>query len=102
MKILGISGSSRDDSLSGIHNLVKTVLENTGIDFELISLRGKNISEGGTSSDTRQETYSGKSSRLALVSEVAQVMPRLMILKNSSSIALSILLRRVQVKRDSI
>jgi len=44
MKILGISGSSRDDSVSGTYKLTKTVLENTGIDFELISLRGKNIS----------------------------------------------------------
>jgi len=44
MKILGISGSSRNESTSGTYRLVKTVLENTGIDYELISLRGKNIS----------------------------------------------------------
>ena len=44
MKILGISGSSRNESTSGTFKLVKTVLENTGIDYELISLRGKNIS----------------------------------------------------------
>lgn len=44
MKILGISGSSRDESTSGTYKLVKTVLENTGIDYELISLRGKTIS----------------------------------------------------------
>ncbi len=43
MKILGISGSSRDESVSGTYRLVKTVLENTGIDYELISLKGKNI-----------------------------------------------------------
>lgn len=44
MKILGISGSSRDESTSGTYKLVKTVLEYTGIDYELISLRGKKIS----------------------------------------------------------
>ena len=44
MKILGISGSSRDDNTSGTFALVKTVLENTGIDYELISLKGKKIS----------------------------------------------------------
>jgi multimeric flavodoxin WrbA len=44
MKILGISGSSRDESVSGTYTIVKTVLENTGLDYELISLKGKNIS----------------------------------------------------------
>jgi len=44
MKILGISGSSRDENISGTFRLVKIVLENTGIDYELISLKGKNIS----------------------------------------------------------
>jgi multimeric flavodoxin WrbA len=44
MKILGISGSSRDNGESGTYKLVETVLENTGNDFELISLKGKNIS----------------------------------------------------------
>lgn len=44
MKILGISGSSRDESTSGTFKLVETVLEGTGIEYELISLRGKNIS----------------------------------------------------------
>ena len=44
MKILGISGSSRDENTSGTYKLVKTVMENTGIDYELISLKGKNIS----------------------------------------------------------
>lgn len=43
MKILGISGSARKDETSGVFKLVKTVLENTGIDFDLVSLRGKNI-----------------------------------------------------------
>ncbi|MDP6546615.1 MAG: flavodoxin family protein [Phycisphaerae bacterium] len=43
MKILGISGSQRDSDASGTHTLVKTVLENTGCEYELISLRGKNI-----------------------------------------------------------
>ena len=44
MKILGISGSQRNDDSSGTHTLVKTVLENSGCEYELISLRGKNIS----------------------------------------------------------
>ena len=44
MKILGISGSSRDESISGTYRLVKIVLDNTGIDYELISLKGKKIS----------------------------------------------------------
>lgn len=44
MKILGISGSSRKESTSGTFKLVKTVLENTDIDYELISLKGKKIS----------------------------------------------------------
>lgn len=44
MKILGISGSCRKDETSGVNKLVKTVLENTGMDYELISLRGKKIS----------------------------------------------------------
>jgi len=43
MKILGISGSQRNKDVSGSYKLVKSVLENTGIDFELISLRGKKI-----------------------------------------------------------
>lgn len=43
MKILGISGSPRKEETSGVYTLVKTVLENTGIDYELISLRGKKI-----------------------------------------------------------
>ncbi|MBU4037779.1 MAG: flavodoxin family protein, partial [Proteobacteria bacterium] len=43
MKILGISGSPRKDETSGVYKLVKTVLENTGIEYELISLRGKKI-----------------------------------------------------------
>ena len=43
MKILGISGSPRKDGTSGVFTLVKTVLENTGLEYELISLRGKKI-----------------------------------------------------------
>ncbi len=43
MKILGISGSPRKDPRSGVHKLVQTVLENTGCDFEFVSLRGKTI-----------------------------------------------------------
>ncbi len=43
MKIVGISGSSRKDEKSGVMTLVKTVLENTDCDYELISLKGKSI-----------------------------------------------------------
>jgi len=44
MKILGISGSPRKESQSGVYKLVQTVLENTGEEYELISLRKKSIS----------------------------------------------------------
>ena len=44
MKILGISGSPRKEKTSGTYTLIKTVLENTGIDYEIVSLRGKTIS----------------------------------------------------------
>ena len=43
MKVLGISGSPRKDDQSGTYKLVRTVLENTGCDYELISLRKKQI-----------------------------------------------------------
>ena len=39
MKILGISGSTRKDDVSGTSKLVQTVLENTGCDYELVSLQ---------------------------------------------------------------
>ena len=44
MKVLGIAGSTRKDDVSGVHKLVKTVLENTGCNYNLISLRQKQIS----------------------------------------------------------
>lgn len=44
MKILGISGSPRKEKHSGVYKLVSTVLENSGCDYELISLRKKKIS----------------------------------------------------------
>jgi multimeric flavodoxin WrbA len=44
MKILGIVGSARKEATSGTHALVAEVLENTGVDYDLISLRGKQIS----------------------------------------------------------
>lgn len=44
MKILGVVGSTRKETQSGVYTLVKTVLENTGCQFELISLKGKTIS----------------------------------------------------------
>lgn len=43
MKILGISGSPRKNDVSGVFKLVHTVLENTGCDYDLVSLRGKRI-----------------------------------------------------------
>ncbi len=43
MKVLGISGSPRKDEVSGTSKLVRAVLENTGCDYELISLRKKRI-----------------------------------------------------------
>ena len=44
MKILGISGSPRNNEKSGVYSLVKTVLGHTGMEFEMISLRNKKIS----------------------------------------------------------
>ncbi len=44
MKVLGISGSPRKEGKSGVHALVKQVLDHTGMDVEIISLRGKTIS----------------------------------------------------------
>jgi multimeric flavodoxin WrbA len=44
MKIIGIAGSTRKEKQSGVYTLVKTVLENSGCEYELISLKGKNIS----------------------------------------------------------
>ncbi|WDP91691.1 MAG: flavodoxin family protein [Desulfobacter sp.] len=43
MKILGISGSPRKPGASGVMKLVETVLENTGCEYELVSLRNKQI-----------------------------------------------------------
>ena len=42
--ILGISGSPRKEKISGVYRLVRTVLESTGCEYELISLRNKKIS----------------------------------------------------------
>ena len=44
MKILGISGSPRSPEQSGVYRLVRTVLENSGCDFELVSLAGLEFS----------------------------------------------------------
>jgi multimeric flavodoxin WrbA len=44
MKILGISGSPRKEDISGTHKLVRTVLEASGCDYELVSLRKMHIS----------------------------------------------------------
>jgi multimeric flavodoxin WrbA len=43
MKILGVSGSSRPDDVSATFKLVNIVLENTGIPYDVISLKGKKI-----------------------------------------------------------
>ncbi|UCE82088.1 MAG: flavodoxin family protein [Deltaproteobacteria bacterium] len=43
MLILGISGSPRKENKSGVNKLVNTVLESTGLDYEMVSLRKKNI-----------------------------------------------------------
>ena len=43
MKILGISGSPRSAEVSGVNKLVKAVLEATGCEYDLVSLRGKKI-----------------------------------------------------------
>lgn len=43
MRILGISGSPRKNEQSSVYRLVETVLKNTGMDYELISLRKKSI-----------------------------------------------------------
>jgi multimeric flavodoxin WrbA len=44
MKILGISGSPRKEDVSGTHKLVSTVLEASGCEYELISLKKMQIS----------------------------------------------------------
>lgn len=44
MKILGISGSPRKESVSGVYKLVRTVLDATDCEYELVSLRGKKFS----------------------------------------------------------
>ena len=44
MKILGIAGSTSKQGRSGVYKLVETVLENAGCDYELVHLRGKQIS----------------------------------------------------------
>jgi multimeric flavodoxin WrbA len=43
MKILGISGSPRQEKRSNTYRLVQKVLKSTGLDYELISLRAKRI-----------------------------------------------------------
>jgi multimeric flavodoxin WrbA len=43
MKILGISGSPRACGISGTYKLVRTVLDASGCESELVSLRGKTI-----------------------------------------------------------
>lgn len=44
MKILGIAGSTRKEGRSGVYKLVQTVLEHTECEYELVHLKGKQIS----------------------------------------------------------
>lgn len=44
MKVLGICGSPRKDTLSGTYRLVSMVVKATGCEYELISLKGMKIS----------------------------------------------------------
>lgn len=44
MKILGISGSPRREEQSGVFTLVETALKNTGCNYDLVSLAGRQIS----------------------------------------------------------
>lgn len=44
MKVLGVVGSARKQSRSGVYRLVSTVLENTGLEYDLVHLAGKNMS----------------------------------------------------------
>ena len=44
MKILGIVGSTRKPETSGVHTLVRSVLDHTGCEYDLVTLRGKSIS----------------------------------------------------------
>ena len=44
MKILGISGSPRIEKTSNCYRLIKEILDSTGMEYELISLRGRVIS----------------------------------------------------------
>ncbi|MEF8824007.1 MAG: flavodoxin family protein [Desulfohalobiaceae bacterium] len=44
MRILGISGSPRREDISGTRTLVGAVLEHTGLEHDLVSLRGRSIS----------------------------------------------------------
>lgn len=43
MKILGIAGSTRSREESGVYTLVEKACEATGLDYEIVHLRGKKI-----------------------------------------------------------
>jgi multimeric flavodoxin WrbA len=43
MRILGISGSPRDNNISGTYKLVETVLKATGLEYDLVSIGHKTI-----------------------------------------------------------
>ncbi len=44
MKVLGICGSPRKETISGTYRLVRMVVEATGCDYEVVSLKGMRIS----------------------------------------------------------
>jgi multimeric flavodoxin WrbA len=44
MKILGIVGSTRNPEVSGVHTLLHTVLKHTDCEYELVSLKDRQIS----------------------------------------------------------
>nr|WP_244085759.1 flavodoxin family protein [Desulforhabdus sp. TSK] len=44
MKVLGICGSPRKNTLSGTYRLIHTIVKATGCDYEVISLKGMKIS----------------------------------------------------------
>ncbi|MDB1122942.1 NAD(P)H-dependent oxidoreductase [Vibrio algarum] len=57
MKVLGISGSPRREAISGTYKLVKTVAENTGHEYEIISLRGKKFQAAKLAFDAPKTIY---------------------------------------------
>ena len=78
MKILGIAGSTRKETRSGVYRLVRTVLENTGCDYELIHLKGKQISGCIACLGCVQDNICKVEDDLAPLREKIVAMPHLM------------------------